>query len=71
MCPVIAQGREEKFIKFTHGFQGFISIDMRVYLKQWNFWQMRLECHKALIKLQTTFSILILKCYSKNVTLET
>lgn len=36
------------------------------------FWQMRLECHKAIIKLQTTFSILILKwCNSKNVTLET
>ena len=37
MCPAISQGREEKFIKFTHGFQGLISIDLRAYLKEWNF----------------------------------
>ena len=37
MCPAISQGKEEKFIKFTHGFQGLISIDLRAYLKEWNF----------------------------------
>lgn len=33
----LAQGREEKFIKFIPACQELISIDLRAYLREWKF----------------------------------